>query len=120
MIRYLKLGFLAALAILLVTIAMANRQVVTLQVLPDLLGEFLGRNLVLTLPLFVVVFGGVITGLAIGFVLEWLREGRIRADAGRAKRENARLNRENKRLKSRTGQSKDDVLALLEDGSTPG
>ena len=74
------------------------------------------------LPLFLVVFGGIILGLLLGFVWEWLREGKHRTEATRAKRDAVKLEREVKRLKRREAQAegKDEVLALLEDGKAAG
>ena len=118
MIRLLRFAFLACLAIVFVIIAMANRNAVTLTLVPDELAQFLGFNAQVELPLFLVVFGGIVAGLLIGFVWEWMREFKIRSEAGRAKRENAKLSREVKRLKSK-GKPQDDVLALLEDTGSP-
>lgn len=115
--RYLRYLFLAVLAICLITVALANRQFVTLRLLPTDMAAFSGVNYAIELPLFAIVFGGIVAGLLIGFVWEWLREHKHRAEAGRAKRDAKTLEREVKRLKKETSAGKDEVLALLEDGS---
>ena len=64
--RYIRYAFLAALAIVLVAVAMANRGVVTLQLLPDQLADVSGMAYSIDLPLFVVIFGGIVAGLFFG------------------------------------------------------
>ena len=118
--RYLKYAFLAVLALCLVTVALANRQSVTLTLLPEEMALFSGIALQIQLPLFFVVFGGIVAGLLIGFVWEWFREHRHRADAANAKREAGKLEREVRRLKKSSKEEQDDVLALLEDTAKAG
>ena len=112
--RYIRYGFLAALAIVLVTMALANRAVVTLHLLPAEVSGFLGFSWTITLPLFIVIFGGIIAGILIGFVWEWLREHRQRAEAAAARRERDRLAREVEKLRGPSPEKGDDVLALIE------
>ena len=52
----------------------------------------------------------------IGFVWEWLREYKHRAEAAVKTAEAARLERELTKMRRRSGEGRDDVLALLEDG----
>ena len=113
MIRYLRYLFLAALALGLVTVAMANRAPVLVKALPDDLAAFTGLSWQMELPLFVVIFGGIIAGLLIGFVWEWFREMKHRSTASKKTREVARLERELAVMKDSTSVPKDDVLALL-------
>ena len=115
MIRYLKVIFLAALGLVLLTLALANRGPVTLRLLPAEMGSFLGFDPAITLPLFLVVFGGIVAGLLIGFVWEWLREHKHRAEAARARRAAARLEREVTRLREVKADPQDEILALLEE-----
>nr|WP_093417746.1 lipopolysaccharide assembly protein LapA domain-containing protein [Tranquillimonas alkanivorans] len=117
--RYLRYAFLALLAICLITVALANRAPVTLRVLPADMAGFLGWSWELTLPLFLVIFLGILAGLLIGFVWEWFREHKHRAQARRERREKEKLAQEVTRLKTPAPGRQDDVLALLEDGSTP-
>lgn len=114
MFRYLRYAFLAVLGLVLITVALANRQTVVLRLLPEEMASFAGFQWELQLPLFLVVFGGIVAGLLIGFVWEWLREARHRAEASRAKREAATLEREVKRLQKDEPAQNDDVLALLD------
>ena len=87
MIRIIKYGVLALIALVLLIVALANRQMVTLQLLPDDLAAFVGFQHGISIPLFLVVLGGVALGLLIGFFWEWMREYRYRAEARRARRE---------------------------------
>lgn len=115
--RYIKYLVLAVIAVVLVSVSLANRQMVELKLLTDDLGALLGFNTTLALPLFAVIFGGVAVGLLIGFIWEWIREMRQRADAGAQKREMDRMRRELKRLKAEKHEGKDEVLALLDEAS---
>ena len=112
--RYIRYGFLAALAVVLITVALANRGTVTLNLLPDGLSGFLGFSWTVSLPLFVVIFGGIVAGILIGFFWEWLREYRQRSEAAAARRERDRLAREVEKLRGPSPEKGDDVLALIE------
>ncbi|WP_171229704.1 lipopolysaccharide assembly LapA domain-containing protein [Ruegeria sp. HKCCA4008] len=115
--RYLRYVFLAALGIILISVSLANVQSVELKLMPDALAELLGFNLSASLPLFLVVLGGVAAGLVIGFLWEWLREHKHRRDATVKKTEVRKLEREVKKLKKKQNEGKDDVLALLDEAS---
>jgi len=117
MIRYLRYAFLSALGIVLISVSLANRELVELKLLPDALAELLGFNLSASLPLFLVVLGGVVAGLVIGFLWEWLREYKHRRDATEKTGEVKKLEREVKKLKKRQNEDKDDVLAMLDEAS---
>lgn len=117
MIRYIRYAFLAVVAIALVAVAAANRAPVTLRALPDELAGLVGMNPQIQLPLFLVVFGGVIGGLLIGFLWEWLREAKHRSEATRQKRAAQNLSREVQKLRGEKHEGKDEVLALLEEAS---
>ncbi|MEZ5913422.1 MAG: LapA family protein [Paracoccaceae bacterium] len=113
--RYLRYLILALIGGGLLIVASANRMPVPLQLLPDDLGALAGFNWRIELPLFLVIFGGIVAGLLIGFVWEWLREHKHRATAAEKKREAAQLKREVTRLREEKAGPQDDVLALLED-----
>jgi len=112
--RYIRYLFLSVVGLMLVVLALANRAVVTLHVLPDELAGFLPIANAYSVPLFLVILGSIVAGLLIGFVWEYFREHKLRADAARKKRDLNRLEREVKGLREKTGEGKDDVLALLD------
>jgi lipopolysaccharide assembly protein A len=115
MIRYLRLILLGLMGLSLLTVALANRAPVTLRLLPDDLAALTGLSWAMDLPLFLVIFGGIIAGVLIGFVWEWFREHGHRATASQKSREVAKLERELAVLKDSTSvPPQDDVLALLE------
>jgi uncharacterized integral membrane protein len=114
MIRMLRLIFLAATGLVLLTLALANRGPVELRLLPEDLAALTGLTWAAEMPLFVVIFGGIVLGVLIGFVWEWFREARIRSTAGARAREIARLERELSELKQAGTGAEDDVLALLD------
>ncbi|SLN72836.1 lipopolysaccharide assembly protein LapA domain-containing protein [Ruegeria meonggei] len=115
--RYLRYAFLAVLGIVLISISLANRESVELKLMPDAFAELVGFNLSTSLPLFVVVLGGVVAGLIIGFLWEWLREHKHRRDASAKTSEVRKLEREVKKLKKKQNQDQDEVLALLDEAS---
>jgi uncharacterized integral membrane protein len=82
--------------------------------MPEGLAGLVGLSPDIELPLFMVIFLGVATGLLIGFVWEWLREARLRAESRAKAREVEALQREVGRLKSQANVGKDEVLALLD------
>lgn len=115
MIRYLRLSLLALLGLSLLTVALANRAPVTVRLLPEDLAALTGLTWAMEVPLFLVIFAGIIAGVLIGFVWEWFREYGHRATASQKSREVARLERELAVLKDSTSvPPKDEVLALLE------
>lgn len=113
--RYIKYLFLALVAVALICVALANRDPVTLTLMPSAIGNLVGLNMGLQLPLFVVIFAGVAAGLLIGFVWEWLREMKHRSELRQEHKQVVRLEREVSRLKADKHKDQDDVLALLED-----
>lgn len=64
--RYIRYLFLATFAVGLVTLSMANRGMVTLNLLPAELSGFLGFSWSITLPLFLVILLGIILGRRLG------------------------------------------------------
>ena len=115
MIRYLRLILLGLLALLLLTVAVANRAPVGVRLLPGDLAALTGLTWAMQLPLFLVIFGGIVAGVLIGFVWEWFREHGHRATAAQKAREVVRLERELAVLKDSTSTPpQDEVLALLD------
>lgn len=118
-LRIAKYLFLFVVAVALVLMALANRESVTLEMVPEALVGWFGLQYAITLPLFVVILGAVMVGLLVGFVWEWLREHRHRSDAKLHKRTAQSLEREVRTLKGGTGHdAKDEILALV-DGTGP-
>ena len=110
--RFLKTAFWGLVALALVTVGLANRGIVTLRVLPEALGAWLGVSPAVDLPLFLVILLGVALGLLIGFVWEWIREIPERAHARWAERELQRLRAEVAWQRAEA-LPKDDVLAAI-------
>lgn len=115
--KYIRYASIAIFAVALILVALANRGMVTVQVLPGEIAHLAALNPSYEVPLFIVIFGGVLAGLVIGFIWEWIREAGERAAAARQAREMERLKAEVKRLKGEKHQGKDEVLALLEEAS---
>jgi putative membrane protein len=115
--RYIKYALLAAIAVVLVCVSLANRETVQLELLRTDLAALAGMDYSINLPLFVVIFGGVGVGLLSGFLWEWIREHKQRAEAAAQRREMDRMRRDIKRLKADKHEGKDDVLAILDEAS---
>jgi uncharacterized integral membrane protein len=109
--RYLRYSFYAVLMVVLVMLALANREIVTLAVLPEQLSSILPVSI--QLPMFVVIMLSMLAGLLVGYVLEYFREHKQRREAAVRKREVDILAREVDALKKQAGTEEDDVLALL-------
>jgi len=113
--RTIKLIFLALILIGIVILSLANREPVTVNLLPAGMARILDGTMpnAYQIPLFIVSLASIVVGLVIGYILEWLREHRHRRRAKEKAREAASLNREVDRLKRKSGSGDDDVLALL-------
>lgn len=114
--KTIRYSFWAIVGLCLILIGLANRDFVTLRAMPEAMGDLLGLSPDVQLPLFVVLFIGVGAGLMIGFLWEWVREHRMRADARGKTREVETLRREVQQLRGAAAEAKgqDDVLALLD------
>ncbi len=112
--KTIRYTFWAIVGLALILIGLANREVVTVHAMPSAVGDLLGISPDISLPLFVVIFLGVGAGLLIGFLWEWVREHRIRADSRARAREVNQLKSEVAKLKSEGKGKQDDVLALLD------
>lgn len=116
--RYLRYLVFVVVGLVLIVLALANRAEVTLTLLPE---QLAGLSVLaafqqsVTLPLYVVLFGGIAAGLLLGFVWEWAREQKHRSYGRKEHKQVVRLEREVKRLKGEKHDGKDEVLALLED-----
>ena len=110
-IRYAVLGLIG---VALIVIALANREFVTLQLLPGEMAGLLGFSWQISLPLFVIVLGSVLLGIGIGQLAEWIREAKHRREAKVQRKEKERLQREMVKQQKEVSPSNDDVLALLD------
>lgn len=115
--RYVRYLCIAIFAVALISIALANRAMVSLQIIPAELSGLFVMNPTIKLPLFAVILGSIMAGLLIGFVWEWVREYGERAEAAKQAREMRRLQRELDKLKAVKHEGKDEVLALLDKAS---
>ncbi|MRX50269.1 DUF1049 domain-containing protein [Paracoccus sp. S-4012] len=107
--RYIKIAALLFLALVLVGVALANRQPVALSATPAGLDPWLGSTTIMV-PLYLVILISLLVGIVIGLVYEWLREAHIRREAARRAREVAVLERE----VTHRAPPRDDVLALVD------
>lgn len=109
--RIIKLILLIVILAGIVILALANREPVTLNLLPGGMSSIASRSL--EAPLYAVGLVSVLVGMMLGYVLEWLREHKHRRQASVKAREAAALNREVGRLRKEASKGEDEVLALL-------
>ena len=81
--------------------------------LPENLLSLFGINIALNVPLFLVFFSAIFIGLLTGFVWEWLREYKFRAEANDYKKRLSIAETQLSELEVKDN-NKDDVLTLLE------
>ena len=89
--KFIRYALLVIVLSVAVTVALANNGPVTLHAWPETITTFVGFELTVTLPIFLVVGGAAGLGLLLGLIWEWLRERGYRAEAARLRREVATL-----------------------------
>jgi hypothetical protein len=97
MIRFLKALILLPVAIVVVLLAVANRQAVTVSFDPFSQGA---PAFSATVPLYALAFAAVALGILIGGCGAWLGQGTVRRDRRLKHREVDRLRRESDRLRT--------------------
>ena len=112
--RILNYIFLMFVGVVFYALAMANRDLVSLRLVPEEIAQYFSIPPAISLPVFIPVYGGVIVGILIGFIWEWIREYHYRSDLSRRKRRIKKLESDVITLKSQQNNDKDEILALLE------
>ena len=84
-----------------------------IRILPSELEGFLGGGMIFSIPIFVLFLCGVIFGLFVGFVWEWIREMKHRSASSRKSKELAKVENELSQLKRESGQNEDEILVML-------
>lgn len=109
--RTVRLILLLLILAVIVVLSLANRDPITLYLMPAGMSSM--TQATLQLPLFVFGLGAVLLGMVLGYLLEWRREHKHRRRATAKTREAAQLGREVETLRKSGGKAEDDVLALL-------
>ena len=109
--RTVKILLLALILLVIVVLSLANREPVTLNLLPEGMATLF--PITVQVPLFLVSLLSILLGMVIGYLLEWLREHKHRRRANEKAREAERLGREIHDLRKSTGKPEDEVLALI-------
>ena len=116
--RIIQYLFTLFIVVILLCLAIANRDSVKLTLIPDdilfLLPQSWQISYSVSLPSFFVLLFGVIFGIIIGYFWEFLRERSNHAQFYRLERENAHLKRENSKLRSEKGEANNSIEALFE------
>ena len=111
-VRFIIIFFIS---ILLLILALLNRQYVDFRFLPNNLSDQLGVSGSITLPLFILTFFiGILVGLLLGFFWEYLREHKYRKALSQKTKKVKVLENEIKKLKNITNNEADQILELLE------
>ena len=114
--RLIRYAFLILITLVLVTLALANRNLVELRLIPEAMGNGFGLgNYVIELPLFLVILLGILIGLVLGFLWEFLREHKHRAALVARENEVKQLKRDIDQMKEEQGEEVDEILTLLEE-----
>lgn len=112
--RYLRMLFVAVMAISLLTVALANRQIVDVSLFPGQFGQYLGGTWSARMPLFLVILLSLLIGMVLGLIWEWLRESHLRQESNRRAFELRQLEREVGGLRTTHAAPRDEVLAILD------
>ena len=84
-----------------------------IRILPSELEGFFGGGMIFSIPIFVLFLCGVIFGLFVGFVWEWIREMKHRSASSRKSKELSKVENELSQLKRESGQNEDEIMLLL-------
>lgn len=112
--RYVRMLFVALLAIILITVALANRQLVEVGLFPGRLDGFVGGDWSVQIPLFLVIILSLLVGMILGVVWEWMRESAFRRESARRAHELQVLEREVGQVRKAHHAPRDEVLAILD------
>lgn len=112
--RYLRMLFVAVLAVALLTLALANRQIVDVSLFPGQFGAYLGGTWSARMPLFLIIILALLIGMVLGLIWEWLREAHLRQESARRAFELSKLEREVGGLRLTHSAPRDEVLAILD------
>lgn len=113
--RLIRTVLLLIFAVVLVILALANRQPVTLSLK---FTEYLPGGSV-TLPLFLVLIVTLAIGVTAGLIWEWLRAAPARAQSARREHQIKVLEREVRALRKNHAGPSDEVLAILDAPKKP-
>ena len=81
--KFLRYLLLALIALCLVTFALANREMAPVRLLPEDLAILTGLQVMLAVPVWMILFAGLLVGLILGVIWEWTRERSHRSAAPR-------------------------------------
>lgn len=107
--RYIRKIFLGLIAVALILVAVANKQIVTVQLEPFGLGEPFPQPI--DVPLFLVIFASALSGMIAGFLIEWIRERKHRREIAVQQQKAGELRREVKRLAGKVAKTDKDALS---------
>jgi len=117
--RLIKFLLLAVILIGLVLMAVANNQLITLQLLPDPIAAALNLqpNPSFELPVYAWIIGAAALGMLLGYLIEYFRESKHRRRMARSEREMRKVSTELDEVRRKTGEGEDEVLKILKQAS---
>lgn len=98
--RFIQFIFFAPIAVVLIALSVANRQMITLSLDPFSTGE---PAIAFSMPLYWLIFSALAVGVIIGGVVVWMKQGRFRREARDQRYEAAKARHETKKLKKDSG-----------------
>lgn len=112
--RIVRFTIISFISVILLILALVNRQLVDFRFIPINLSNQLGISGYFLLPLFLLVFFGVLLGVFLGFLAEYLREYKYRKALSEKAKRVKLLENEIKKLKNINNNEADQILELLE------
>lgn len=112
--RYVRMLFVVLLAVILIGLALANRQLVTVSLFPGRLDSFLGGDWSAQMPLFLIIILSLLIGMILGLIWEWMRESALRRQSALRAHELQVLEREVGQVRKAHHAPRDEVLAILD------
>lgn len=112
--RYLRMLFVVLLAVILIGVALANRQLVTVSLFPDRVDGFIAGEWSAQMPLFLVIIMSLLVGMILGLIWEWMRESVLRRESAQRAHELQVLEREVGQVRKAHHAPRDEVLAILD------
>ena len=112
--RIVRFTIISFISVILLILALVNRQLVDFRFIPINLSNQLGIAGNFLIPLFLIVFFGVLLGVFLGFFAEYLREHKYRKALATKNKKVKMLEQEIKKLKNDTNNEAEQILGLLE------
>lgn len=113
--RFLYKALLSAGGLVLIIVCLANKEIITFNIMPIESDFFFLKPFFVKVPLFFIIIFFTFVGVVLGVLGEWFREKKYRRIAKLDRKEVKILKNELVLARKENENEKDDVLALLKD-----